>query len=74
MGARKRPRRIRRLPPPRDQLTLKGVRKPMHELDRLRRSLEHRTEEQLAEARAKAHAKLEAIRRRFDRGGDGPPF
>jgi len=42
--------------------------------ERKRKSQEHRTEAQLAAARKRIHDESERLRRKFDRGGDGPPF
>lgn len=51
-----------------------GVTEEGRIFERKRKSQEHRTETQLAVARKRIHDESERLRRKFDRGGDGPPF
>ncbi len=73
MGTRKRPQARRRAPQA-IRARSYGVTEEGRIFERKRKSQEHLTEAQLAARRKRIHDELEATRRKYDRGGEGPPF
>ncbi len=75
MGTRKRSQARRRVPPSIRHDRSYGVMTEEGRIfERERKSQEHRTDAQLAAARKRIHDESERLRRKFDRGGEGPPF
>ncbi len=74
MGTRKRPQARRRVPPSIRHDRSYGVTEEGRIFERKPKSQEHRTEAQLAAARKRVHDESERLRRKFDHGGEGPPF
>ncbi len=69
MGTRKRPQARRRVPPAIRHDRSYGV-----IFERERKAHERRTPAQMDATRKRIHDESERLRRKYDRGGDGPPF